>query len=223
MTELAAVPGLDQAVKDAVVHQLAEDAGSASYLLAWAREVLAEQEEMELDLSLVANRELRDVTLGEFGEVVGLLDVMVKPLGQVRKRSGVKCRVTEWHERTGTPVPAEVPEQSWNAVEELMADCFRRRQFARGEADVRTQVNGVLYRLRTGCLWDELPARYGPWALAKDRQNTWFKKGFWPVLVNHLNSWGVSSPVRRERLVPPLHVTAGVGLESAERDSPSPL
>ncbi|MFF5497989.1 transposase [Streptomyces aquilus] len=193
------------------------------HLLALAREVLAEQEEAEPDLSLLMSRGLRDLTFSEIGEVVGLLDVMVKPLGQVRKRSGVKCKVTEWHVRTGTPVPTEVPAHSWHSVEELMAAHFCRRQFARGAVDVRTQVNGILYRLRTGCLWDELPARYGPWALAKDRQNTWFKKGFWPVLVNHLNSRGASSPVRRERLVPPLHVAAGVGPKPAERDRPSPL
>ncbi|MBE8474004.1 recombinase family protein [Streptomyces justiciae] len=223
VTELAAVPGLDQAVKDAVVRQLTEEVRTVSYLLAQARAVLAEQEEARPDLDPMVSKELRALTLSEIGEVVGLLDVMVKPLGQVRRRSGVKCKVTEWHERTGTPVPAEVPAHSWGAVEELMAASLRRRQFARGAVDVRTQVNGILYRLRTGCLWDELPARYGPWALAKDRQNTWFKKGFWPVLVNHLNSTGVSSPVRRERLVPPLHVTTGVGPEPAERDSPSSL
>jgi transposase len=190
-TELAAVPGLDQVVKDAAVRQLAEDVRSARYLLAQAREVLAEQEEAELD--------------------------------RVRKRSGVKCKVTEWHERTGTPVPAEVPERAWPAVEELMTAYFRRRQFARVAVDVRTQMNGILHRLRTGCLWDELPARYGPWALAKDRQNTWFKKGFWPVLVSHLNSRGESSPVRREPLVPPLRITTAVVLDPAQRDTPSSL
>ncbi|MER6079368.1 transposase [Streptomyces sp. NPDC001833] len=108
------------------------------------------------------------------------------------------------------PVPAEVPESVWPAVEELMTAHFRCRQFARGTVDVRTQVNGILHRLRTGCLWDELPARYGSWTLAKDRQNTWFKKGFWPVLVNHLNLLGGSSPVRRESLVPPFEVVVGI-------------
>ncbi|MCX5333538.1 recombinase family protein [Streptomyces sp. NBC_00140] len=223
MTELAAVPGLDQTVKDAAVRQLAEDVRSARHLLAQAREVLEEQEEAEPDLGPSAGKELRDLTLSEVGGVIGLLDITVKPIGEVRKRSGVKCKVTEWHERTGTPVPAEVPEQAWPAVEELVRDYFRRRQFARGAVDVRTQVNGILYRLRTGCLWDELPARFGPWALAKDRQNTWFTKGFWPVLMDHLNSRGQSSPVRRELLAPPLRVTAGVVLEPAKHDTPSCL
>ncbi|WP_258314892.1 transposase [Streptomyces sp. Act143] len=155
-------------------------------------------------------------------EVIDFLDVTVRPLGQARKRSGVKCKVTEWHERTGTLVPAEVPERAWSAVEELMATYFQRRQFARGAVDVRTQLDGILHRLRSGCLWDELPARYGPWALAKDRQNTWFEKGFWPVLVHHLNFRGEGAPVRREALVPPLRITLGA-LEPAKHDRRSSL
>lgn len=222
-TALAAVPGLHQTVKDTVVRQLADDVRSMSDLLTQAREVLAEQSQAEPDLSMVMGRTLQNPTRSEMGGVVSFLNITVKPLARVRKRSGVKCKVTEWHVRTGTPVPAEVPEQAWPAVEELMVAYFGRRRFARGTPDVRTQVNGILHRLRTGCLWDELPARYGPWAPAKDRQNSWFKKGFWPVLMNHLNSRGVSSPVRREPLVPPLHVTAGVTPKPAERDSPSPL
>ncbi|MFB6549853.1 transposase [Streptomyces sp. NPDC056405] len=57
-------------------------------------------------------------------------------------------------------------------------DCpLARRQFVRGAVDIRTQLNGALHRLRTGCLWDELPECHGPWQLAKERQNTWFRKG----------------------------------------------
>ncbi|WP_406111309.1 transposase [Streptomyces sp. NBC_01003] len=95
----------------------------------------------------------------------------------------------------------------WPAVEEVMRSFFPRPQFARGAVCIRTQLNGILHRLRTGCLWDELPERYGSWQLVKDRQNTWFKKGFWPVLVEHLNSAGGGTRVRREVQVPPLDIT----------------
>ncbi|MES5822009.1 recombinase family protein [Streptomyces sp. RG80] len=161
MTELAAVPGLAQSVKDAAVRHLTEDVRNARHLLDQAREVLEEQEETEPHLGLGSGNELRDLPLSEMGEVIGLLDITVKPLGEVRKRSGVKCKVTEWHERTGTPVPAEVPERAWPAVEELMTAYFRRRQFARVAVDVRTQVNGILHRLRTGTSFLHAMAR-GP-------------------------------------------------------------
>ncbi|MFE4683234.1 recombinase family protein [Streptomyces sp. NPDC056721] len=213
VVDLARNAGLDQAVKDAAMRQLDEDVRNARGLLMRAREVLAaqtrgeEKSEKIMDLVAIARTGSRELTLTETGEVIRLLGVRVRPLGEVRKRSGVKCKVTEWHERTGVLVPEEVPDSRWPAVEELMTSFFRRRQFARGVVDIRTQVNGILHRLRTGCLWDELPERYGAWALVKDRQNTWFKKGFWPLLVDHLNLAGGGTRVRRERQVPPLDIT----------------
>ncbi|WP_189268020.1 transposase [Streptomyces fuscichromogenes] len=215
--ELARIRDLDQTVKEAALRQLAEDVRDAMAQLAMGREVLAEQEKAHRaatavsDLVLMARAGLlQGLAADRMSEVIHLLDITVRPLGEVRKRSGVSCKVTEWHVRTGTPVPAEVTESVWPAVEELTTTHFQRRQFARGTVDVRTQVNGILCRLRTGCLWAELPARYGPWALAKDRQNTWFKKGFWPVLVNHLNLLGDSVPIRREPFVPSFEVLVGV-------------
>ena len=217
--ELAGIRHLDETVKEAALRQLAEDVRDAAAQLARAREVLAEQEKSNqaavtvADLVLMARTgRLQGLAADRMSEVIDLLDITVRPLGEVRKRSGVTCKVTEWHVRTGTPVPAEVAESVWPAVEELMTAHFPCRQFARGAVGVRTQVNGILYRLRAGCLWVELPERYGPWTLAKDRQNTWFKKGFWPGLVTHLNPLGgsVSVPVRCEPLVPPFEVTVGI-------------
>ncbi|WP_234533450.1 recombinase family protein [Streptomyces shenzhenensis] len=215
--ELAGIRDLDRTVREAALRQLAEDVRDAAAQLARGREVLAEQEKADRaavtvsDLVLMARSgQLQGLAADRMSEVIDLLDIRVRPLGEVRKRSGVACKVTEWHVRTETPVPAEVTESVWPAVEELMATHFRCRQFARGAVDVRTQVNGILHRLRTGCLWRELPTRYGPWTLAKDRQNTWFKKGFWPVLVHHLNLLGDSAPVQREPLVPPFEVIVGI-------------
>lgn len=226
--DLARVRGLE-AVKEAALRQLASDVRDAAAQLARGKEVLAEQEKAHRVGAVVSGlapmakaRRLQSSTPQAMSEVIEYLDITVRPLGVVRKRSGVKCKVTEWHERTGTPAPAEVPESLWPVVEELMAAHFPRRQFSRGAVDVRTQLNGILHRLRTGCLWDELPARYGPWTLAKDRQNTWFKKGFWPVLVRHLNLAGASAPVRREPHVPPLDVMVGA-MGRAERETHSSL
>lgn len=155
--------------------------------------------------------------------LIDLLDIEVKPLGAVRRRSGVKCKVTEWHERTGTPVPVTVAESEWPVVEELMVSCFARRQFARGTVDTRTQLNGALHRLRTGCLRDEFPEGYGPWQLAEERQNSWFRTGFWPVLMEELNRRGVATPVRCEPQAPPFEVTGTIASESFKRDTRSTL
>ncbi|MFE1755964.1 transposase, partial [Streptomyces anandii] len=203
-TALVRVPGLDRVVRDAAVRQLTGEVRSARELLAMGREVLESQEAAQAagrdarHHALLAGTKAAGVGHADLAALCGFLDIVVKPLGQVRKRSGVKCKVTAWHEGTGTLVPAEVPELDWAGVEELMAAHFTRRQFVRGAVDIRTQLNGALHRLRTGCLWDELPERYGPWQLAKDRQNTWFTKGFWPVLMPELVRRGGATPVQRE-------------------------
>lgn len=213
VVDLARNPGLGQAVKDAASKQLDQDVRIAGEILAIARDVLATHEEAEAkvsrakDLAAIARAGGRAPALSEMRELIDLLDITVEPLGEVRKRSGVACKVTEWHERTGTPVPAAVFESEWDAVEELVGDFFGYRPFVRGAVDLRTQLNGILHRLRTGCLWDELPERYGPWAAVKDRQNAWFRRGFWPTLMLRLNRLGGGTPVRRELRVPPLQVS----------------
>jgi DNA invertase Pin-like site-specific DNA recombinase/transposase len=228
VVDLARNPSLGEVVKDAALRQLNEDTRIAGELLAIAREVLAGHEEAAAeskrteDLVAIAKEGGRTPAPSEMREVVELLDIAVKPLGEVRKRSGVACKVTEWHERTGTPVPAEVCESEWAAVEDLMRDFFGYRPFVRGAVDLRTQLNGILHRLRTGCLWDELPENYGPWASVKDRQNAWFGRGFWPVLTHHLNCLGGGTPVQRELRVPPFEVT-GRGFGSAKHDTRSSL
>lgn len=228
VVDLARHPGLGQVVKDAALKQLDKDLRTAGELLAIARNVLASHEEAEAkakraeNLAKIAMAGTRVLTLSEMREVIEFLDITVKPLGEVRKRSGVACKVTEWHERTGTPVPAAVGEPEWATVEELMHDFFGYRPFVRGAIDLRTQLNGILHRLRTGCLWDELPERYGPWAAVKDRQNAWFRRGFWSVLMHRLNRFGGGTAVQREVRVPPLDVTAQSSA-SVKHDTPSSL
>ncbi|MEV1022352.1 transposase [Streptomyces sp. NPDC050264] len=111
--------------------------------------------------------------------------------------------------RTGVLVPAEVTASQWALAEEAMAAFFPRRQFARGPVGIRTQLNGILHRLRTGCLWGEPPEQCGAPALVKDRQNSWVKRGFRAPLTHVLNASGGGTEAQREQLVPALEVTCG--------------
>src|SRR5690554_5622904 len=43
--------------------------------------------------------------------------------------------------------------------------------------DHRMMLNGMLWRLRTGCPWRDLPERYGPWQSVYDRFNRWCADG----------------------------------------------
>jgi transposase len=43
----------------------------------------------------------------------------------------------------------------------------------------RSVVNGILWKLRTGAPWRDLPERYGPWATVHTRFRRWRLAGVW--------------------------------------------
>lgn len=54
--------------------------------------------------------------------------------------------------------------------------------------DHRTIINGVLWVLRTGAPWRDVPERYGPWQTVYDRFNHWRKDGTWDKVLAHLQA-----------------------------------
>lgn len=44
-------------------------------------------------------------------------------------------------------------------------------------------INGVLWRLRTGAPWRDLPERYGPWQTVYERFARWEADGAWARLL----------------------------------------
>lgn len=50
----------------------------------------------------------------------------------------------------------------------------------------RTIINGILWVLRTGAPWRDLPERYGAWATVSGRFYTWRKTGLWQQILETL-------------------------------------
>jgi transposase len=44
-------------------------------------------------------------------------------------------------------------------------------------------INGVLYRVRTGVQWRDLPERFGPWETVYKRHRRWSADGTWQMLL----------------------------------------
>ena len=44
-------------------------------------------------------------------------------------------------------------------------------------------INGILWKLRTGAPWRDLPERYGPWQTCYDRFIRWRRDGTWDRLL----------------------------------------
>jgi transposase len=48
-------------------------------------------------------------------------------------------------------------------------------------------VNAMLWILRTGAPWRDLPERYGPWTSVHTRFLRWAKRGIWAMVMAVLN------------------------------------
>jgi transposase len=52
--------------------------------------------------------------------------------------------------------------------------------------DHRQVINAILWKLRTGAPWRDLPERYGPWKTAHERLRRWTADGTWDRILDHV-------------------------------------
>ncbi|MFJ1998483.1 IS5 family transposase [Streptomyces asiaticus] len=55
-------------------------------------------------------------------------------------------------------------------------------------SDHRRVINGVLYRVRTGVQWRDLPERFGPWETVYKRHRRWSADGTWKMLLSKVQA-----------------------------------
>ena len=48
----------------------------------------------------------------------------------------------------------------------------------------RDPVNGILWKLRTGAPWRDVPERYGPWKTGHERLRIWTMDGTWAKILD---------------------------------------
>src|SRR5918997_2624769 len=65
----------------------------------------------------------------------------------------------------------------WARLEPLLPPA--RPRTGRPNKDHRAVVEAILWRLRTGAPWRDLPERYGPWQSAYSRFRRWQRAGVW--------------------------------------------
>lgn len=60
----------------------------------------------------------------------------------------------------------------------------------RGHAYVehRRVLNGIIWRLKTGAPWRDIPERYGPWQTCYDRFVRWSRNGTWQQVLSLLQA-----------------------------------
>ena len=79
----------------------------------------------------------------------------------------------------------EITDKAWERGDLLPPENGRRG----GQwSEHRKVVNGILWRLRTGAPWRDLPSRYGPWQTCYDRFVRWRRDGTWDRLLAHVQT-----------------------------------
>ena len=76
----------------------------------------------------------------------------------------------------------ELTDEAWARIAPFLPENGRRGGRWR---DHREVVNGILWKLRTGAPWRDLPERYGPWQTCYDRFVRWRRDSTWDRLLAH--------------------------------------
>jgi putative transposase of IS4/5 family DUF4096 len=94
-----------------------------------------------------------------------------------------RCRQTHW-------LPCACWEslrptsEHWEQVRPLLPP--QQPQTGRPAIDYRLVVEGMLWVVRTGSSWRELPERFGPWSTVSSRYQRWCKEGLWARILQVL-------------------------------------
>ena len=82
------------------------------------------------------------------------------------------------------PVPTiwEVPDDLWEMIACLLAQFDPPNKMGRPRIEARKALNGMIFRARTGCQWNQLPQRFGDDASVHRTQQRWEALGLFDAL-----------------------------------------
>jgi len=80
----------------------------------------------------------------------------------------------------------ELTDAQWRRLQPLLPP--ERPRTGRPNHDHRTILNGILWILRTGAPWRDLPERYGPVGTVSSRFYRWRQSGLWQGVLEALQT-----------------------------------
>lgn len=201
--------GMDPEVAAAAVKQLQEEISRWESQLEevdrWLKEneIARSRADEIAALSRKSQENLRLMSNERKAEIFEMLKISVTPLDhRFMKQSGARCKVTDWHRKTGRMVPDDVTVEQWVTVEAMIRERHGSRHLSMAEIDLHKALNTMLGRLRTGAQWTQLADSPEERERLRQRQGVWFRSGTWQALVDHLEAFSEGTPVFHQPKTP---------------------
>ena len=78
-----------------------------------------------------------------------------------------------------------ISDEKWEVLAPMLAKP-RKDPRGRPPKDDRLMFNGVLWIMKTGAPWRDLPSEFGPWRTVYGRFANWAKLGAWDAVLQEL-------------------------------------
>jgi putative transposase len=76
----------------------------------------------------------------------------------------------------------ELNDSQWERIRQLLS----RRTGPPSKRGDRDSINAVIWRVRTGVQWRDLPERFGNWKTVYNRFHRWAQTGRWEIIFKEL-------------------------------------
>ena len=80
----------------------------------------------------------------------------------------------------------ELNERQWERLQPLLPPI--KPKVGKTNLDHRPILNGMLWHVRTGAPWRDLPERYGSWGTVYSRFRRWTREGIWAKILAALQA-----------------------------------
>jgi putative transposase len=101
-----------------------------------------------------------------------------------RKKKAIEPLPTIW----------QVDDELWKHANEVLAELDPPARFGPDRIDQRKALNGMIYRMRSGIQWNQLPREFGDDSSVHRTFQRWVKRGvighLWALLVNGCEELG---------------------------------
>ena len=100
------------------------------------------------------------------------------------------------HKKAFEPLPTiwEVNDELWEIIQSILDELDPPAETGRPRTGQRAALNGIIYHMRSGCQWNQLPAKFGDDSSVHRTMQRWIAKGvferIWAVLIENCEELG---------------------------------